>query len=401
MMETTRVAGTVAPGLEPVRDAFALGHEDDPGAAQLCAYRDGEPIVDLWTVRESDRGAFSGDSLSVIWSSTKGALALCAAILVDRGLLDVDAPVARYWPEFAVNGKEHTTTAHFLTHTSGLPGFPSWSGIRAADYGDRDRCIRALEQATPLWEPGTTRGLYHGMTYGFLVSEVMRRITGITEGEFFADEIAGPLGLRFWIGLPPELEGEVWPRAMWREAPAAPAADTWSSLGVDVDDPLVVEYLAGERLGSDAFDYFNSPEGHAAQVPAANGIATARSIARMYAAAVGEVDGVRLLSPEVVDFVREPRLRGRPVLRPLALPGSAGGDRGLGFWLSDPPGAEFDGAPIPGTFGHPGAGGVHGFAHPGRKLAVGYTCTSMYAGGTRDPRLGWADAINDLVPDPA
>jgi CubicO group peptidase (beta-lactamase class C family) len=393
MTGTTTVAGAVAPGLEPIRDAFARGHADDPGGAQLCVYRHGEPVVDLWTVRESDRGTFSGDSLSGIASSTKGALAVCAAMLVDRGLLDVDSPVGRYWPEFAANGKEETTTTHLLTHTAGLPGFPSASGIRCSDYGDHERCLRALEQAAPLWKPGSTRGHYHALTFGFLVGEVIRRIDGRTAGDFFADEVAAPLDLRFWIGLPLDLLPEVWPRAEWRAAPATSLADTWARAGLDIDDPLVAELIAQEDLMSDWLDYFGSPEGHADQGPAANAMATARSLARMYAATVGEVDGVRLLSPEVVDFFREPRLRRLPAIAALDPHGwnsSTSDERGLGLWPF---------APIPGSFGHPGAGGVQGFAHPDRVLGVGYTCTSMYDASTEpDPRAEWAGVLADLIP---
>jgi CubicO group peptidase (beta-lactamase class C family) len=404
MTETTTVAGTVAPGWEPIREAFARGHVDDPGGAQLCVYRHGEPVVDLWTLPDSDRGDFTGDTLSVIFSATKGALAVCAAMLVDRGLLDVDAPVARYWPEFAVNGKEQTTTAHFLTHTAGLPGFPSASGIRSADYGDRDRCIRALEEAAPLWHPGATRGTYHAVTYGFLVSEVLRRVTGMTEGDFLAAEIAGPLGLDFWIGLPAELEPRVWPHTIWMTPSTStptPTRQAWADAGVDVDDPVVVELLAQAELMGDVISYLDTRDGHAAQIPASNGITNARGLARMYAATIGEVDGVRLLSPEAVEFFRTSRTRRLPPVPALA-PLGAGGEMGLGFAIADPPGAVFRGMPIPGSFGHSGAGGVHGLANPARGIAAGYTCTSMHADISRaDPRLAWADAVLDLVPDPA
>lgn len=398
------IGGTVQAGYERVRDAFADGHAEYPGGGQLCIYLRGEPVVDLWASGEDP--LFSGDSVSVIWSSTKGVLALCMALLVEHGVLDVDAPVTRYWPEFGSNGKSGATTAHLLAHTVGLPEFPSASGIRAEDLVDRERCIRILAEAPPLWEPGATRGLYHTVTYGFLVSEVLRRITGQTEGAFLAENITGPLGLDLWIGLPAEQESRFRPHAGWTASsePVAghPSVETllgeMAKAGVDVDDPIVGEVLAGLAPIFEISDLLNTRDGRAAQIPGANGIANARALAKLYAAAIGEIDGIRLVSPTTIELFRASRLRDLPPVPAYAGVTPTSGDRGLGFALGEPGNATLP----TGAFGHPGAGGVHGWADPEREIAVGYTGTHMYQGDpTTDPRTGWARALADLVPHPA
>jgi CubicO group peptidase (beta-lactamase class C family) len=384
-----RIGGTVAAGYEGVRAAFEADQAGDPGSAQLSVYRDGAPIVDLWAAAD-DRPGFDGDALVVLRSTTKGALAACMAILVDRGLLDVAAPVARYWPEFAARGKEHVTTAHLLTHTAGLPGFPPSSGIHAAaDLADWDRCVEALADAELLWRPGATQGTYHSFTIGYLAGEVLRRITGRTVGRFFADDVAGPLGLDFWLGLPAEQEARVVPYGVADPtAPTTPVnAAQWAAAGWDVDDPAIAAIIASFEAFPDAGDLLNSREGHAIQFPSGNGIANARSVARMYAALVGPVDGVRLVSPETLDFVRTNRTRHLPPLPGMPTP-ELGPDQGwgLGFALSEP---------MRGCFGHAGAGGVQGFGHPELGIAAAYVCTTMM--GPEAPRTTWIAALEEAM----
>jgi CubicO group peptidase (beta-lactamase class C family) len=238
-----------------------------------------------------------------------------------------------------------------------------------------DPIVEALAAQAPMWEPGTAHG-YHALTYGYLAGELVRRVSGKPIGEFFASEVASPLGLEFWIGLPESEERRVSPIIPFPPPPPELAEVMEAVTGPDT--------LAGRALslnGALPFDpddfAMNRREVHAAEIPAANGITNARSLARMYAACVGEMDGVRLLSPAVVDRARTP----------LAL----GTDRclqvetafGLGFMTF----GAF--APLggPGSFGHPGAGGSVGFAHPEKGLAFGYVMNQMEANLSGDSRV--------------
>jgi CubicO group peptidase (beta-lactamase class C family) len=386
--------GYVARGYERVADAFAKAHEADPGGAQLCLYRRGAIIADLWTGRDlaNDR-AYTADTLGVIMSCTKAATAICAHRLAERGLLDLDAPVSRYWPEFAVAGKERVTIAHCLTHTAGLPTFPAASSIVVSDLADWERCTIALANAKPLWPPGL-HGSYHAVTYGYLIGEVVRRIAGRSVGAFFAEEIAGPLGLDFWIGLPEEQQGRVAPHIP-KQGDATPFRELFIRAGVDITDPVMVEMLAGFDAITGTIDFINTPPGRAAEIPAANGVANARSLAKMYAATIGTVDGVRLLTEERVAHTRISRTKRLAPLRPLAkLPRPPGEGFGLGFELPSPINPMLG----PGSFGHTGAGGRLGFAHPEHGVAAGYVCNSMlWDNLSPDPRWTWNAALTEIV----
>jgi CubicO group peptidase (beta-lactamase class C family) len=190
--------GQVAPGYESVRDAFDAAQAADDGAAQLAVYRDGRLVVDLWTGHDPvGHTIVTGDSITLLMSVTKGLVSTCAHILVERGQLDMDSPVTRYWPEFG----DGVTIADLMTHRSGRSDFDPDDGIGMGELLNWDRCVTALAAMDPLWTPGSACK-YHSLTWGYLVGEVIRRITGSTVGRFFADEIAQPLGLDLWIGLP-------------------------------------------------------------------------------------------------------------------------------------------------------------------------------------------------------
>jgi CubicO group peptidase (beta-lactamase class C family) len=387
------VNGTVAKGYESVRDAFEKAQANDPGGAQLCIYRHGNVVVDLWTGRDlvKDR-PYTEDTTTVLMSCTKGATAVMAAMLAERGQLDVEAPVARYWPEFAANGKDGVTVAHCLSHSAGLPTFPSSAGIKTADLANWDKCIDVLAKAKPLWRPGA-HASYHAVTYGFLVGEVIRRITGKTPGTFFADEIAKPLGLDFWIGLPAEQESRVAPHV-----PPEKMADFKGIMvgaGVNPNDPIMSEIFAGFDAITDAVTFMNTREGHACELPAANGIATGRALAKMYAACIGKIDGVQLLNEKSWDRVRVPRTKDLAQLPPMAhFPKVPGEGFGLGFALGNPITQMLG----PGSFGHDGAGGRLGFAHPEYGIAAGFACNSMlWDNFTPDPRWAWSNALLDIV----
>jgi CubicO group peptidase (beta-lactamase class C family) len=313
-------------------------------------------------------------------------------MLVERGQLDVEAPVARYWPEFAANGKDGVTVAHCLSHSAGLPTFPSSAGIKTADLANWDKCTGVLAKAKSLWTPGA-HASYHAVTYGFLVGEVIRRITGKTAGQFFAAEIAKPLGLDFWIGLPAEQERRVAPHI-----PPEKMADFKGMLvgaGVNPNDPIMSEIFAGFDAITDAVNFMNTREGHACELPAANGIATGRALAKMYAACIGKIDGVQLLNEKSWDRVRVPRTKDLPQLPPMAhFPKAPGEGFGLGFALGNPITQMLG----PGSFGHDGAGGRLGFAHPEYGIAAGFACNSMlWDNFSPDPRWAWSNALLDIV----
>jgi CubicO group peptidase (beta-lactamase class C family) len=203
------VEGQVAPGFERVVEAFERGFTDHGEVgASLSAVVDGRTVVDVWA-GWTDRARttpWQRDTIVNLYSSTKGFVAAAAAILADRGLLDVDAPVARYWPEFARNGKEGITVRMVLDHQAGLPAIDG-----AMSYDDLlavDPVAERLAGQAPVWRPGTDHG-YHAFSYGFLLGEIVRRVTSRRLGVAFAEEVAAPLGLDFWIGLPAEHEGRV------------------------------------------------------------------------------------------------------------------------------------------------------------------------------------------------
>ncbi len=211
------IDGVVAPGFEGVREAFAhnfeVGREVGVG---FCLHVHGAKVVDLvgGTFDAAGTRPYDRDTLQLVFSSTKGATAACANLLVQRGQLDLAQPVSHDWPEFAQANKADIPVLYLLTHQAGLPVLDT--RLSAEEVQRWDPIIRALEAQSPLWEPGTAHG-YHAVTYGYLVGEVVRRITGRSLGTFFAEEIAGPLGLEFWIGLPAELERRVLARR--REPP--------------------------------------------------------------------------------------------------------------------------------------------------------------------------------------
>ena len=294
---TGTVHGTVAPGYEDVRDAFRDNfiRYDEKGAA-CAAYVDGRKVVDLWG-GEADHTTgrpWTEDTLSVIWSATKGAVGTLVNLLAARGQLDLDAPVARYWPEFARHGKGDITVRMVLSHQAGLPVIDE-----AMSYDELlavDPVAERLAGQTPIWEPGTNHG-YHAFTSGFLLGEIVRRATGRRLGRLFADEVAAPLGLDFWIGLPPEHEGRV---ARLISAPVGGVVDDLppkvrpyaADFARAFADPTSLANRALRPLGTGfGNETMTDRRAHRAEWGFGGGICDARSLARMYAACVGEVDG--------------------------------------------------------------------------------------------------------------
>jgi CubicO group peptidase (beta-lactamase class C family) len=373
------IGGHVEPGFESVRDAFAHNFEvgREVGAA-FCLHVGGRKVVDLHGGsfdREESR-SYDHDTLQLVFSSTKGATAACANLLAQRGELDLDAPVATYWPEFAQGGKGDVPVRLLLTHQVGLPAIDAT--LSPAEVQAWDPMVAALAAQTPFWEPGTAHG-YHALTYGWLVGEVVRRVTGRTLGTYFAEEIAGPLGLEFWIGLPEEHEHRVSPIV----GTLLPEGGSGAGMPSNFSSTLLARALNAGGAFSDP-GWANRREWHAAEVPAANGITNATSLSRLYAGLIGTVEGgpsKPILTRAQVDEARTIRTFGADqVFLSVGFPLEQ--HIGQGFWISSPF-ALFGGE---GSFGHTGAGGSYGFADPENSLAVGYVMNQMATGMVGDAR---------------
>lgn len=365
--------GKVDRRFEPVRAAFHdnFVNRGELGAA-VTVVVDGRTVVDLWggVADRATQRPWGPETLAVVFSCTKAATALCAHLLVSRGLLDLDAPVARYWPEFAAAGKPRMPVRFLLNHQAGLPAI-SEALPEQAVY-DWPRMTAALAAQTPHWEPGTAHG-YHAMTFGWLVGEIVRRVAGQSVGTFFRQEVAGPLDLDFWIGLPARLEERV---ATVRMAPLQ--AEPTPLMRAMLDRGSLISKALMNPPGLMGPGHVNSRAFHAAELPAANGIASARGLAEMYVplACGGQWRGVRLVSPDV--------------LRAMSVVESEGEDRILllptrfasGFMktIDNRPGDSIILGPNPEAFGHGGAGGSIGMADPVARVAIGYVMNQMGAG---------------------
>jgi CubicO group peptidase (beta-lactamase class C family) len=374
------VGGHVEAGFEGVRDAFANNFaEHGEVGATYAFYVEGTRVVDLWGGERPDRGVpYDGDTLQIVFSSTKGAAAACAHLLAQRGQLDLDAPVVTYWPEFGQAGKDHIPVRWLLSHQAGLPTIDA--ELSREEALAWEPVIHALEVQKPYWEPGTAHG-YHALTYGYLVGEVVRRVDGRTIGTFFREELAEPLGLDFWIGLPEEYEPRVAPMIPMGAGDGASLEDL---LGAD---SLMVRALnLNGALAGDLASNANQRDFRAAELPAANGVANARSLARLYAALIGAVDGgppEAMLDADQIGVARALQTSGLDQV--LSLPGfDVESTIALGFWAASP----F--APMGGrhAFGHYGAGGSVGFADPEHRVAGGYVMSKMDMGVSGDPRSG-------------
>jgi CubicO group peptidase (beta-lactamase class C family) len=366
------IEGDVAPGFERVRDVFEDNFEGhgDVGAA-VCVYRHGRKVVDLWGGLADARTGrpWKADTLQLVYSATKAATATCAHLLAQGGELDLDKPAAWYWPEFAAQGKADIPVRWLLSHRAGLPVIDK--PLPLADLLAWDPMAAALAAQRPVWEPGTAHG-YHGRTFGWLVGEVIRRVSGRSVGTFFAEEIAGPAGLDFYIGLPAAERNRV-SRMVIDEPPGAEVAYIPPDQIPEQFRPLVAAFTDPDSLMNRAFGLsvpdidFNSPEMQAAEIPSSNGICTADGLARLYAALIGEVDGVRILDDAALAGAITEQAAGpdRVLLVPTRF--------ASGYML---PTEE---SPLggPASFGHPGRGGSLGYGDPESGVAFGYVVSHI------------------------
>ena len=364
-MNPPEIQGRVHPRYTKVRDAFAAQFQSgrEVGAA-LAICVDGEPVVDLFAGHADPARTrpWTADTITHVYSVTKAMTALCAHRLIERGLLELDVPVAKYWPEFAQAGKGGISVRWLLSHRAGLQALTQALPPRRCTTGRR--CAARSPRLRPASSPA--RLGYHPVTFGWLVGELVRRVDGRSLGSFFREEIAAPLGADFHIGLGPAEE-----KRAADMTPLEPPPDFVKLLSSAPagEPPLVLLAFLNPSGNGD----HNSSAHRRAEIPAINGHGTAMSLARIYGALArgGELDGVRILTRESVDRARELQAEGTDALMEMPV------KMGLGFWLTQPGVREFAFGPNPGAFGHPGAGGGLGFADPEARVGFGYVTNRM------------------------
>lgn len=311
------VHGTCDDRFGGVKDVLAanLDSGSDVGAS-VAVYLEGEPVVDIWGgwVDEEKSAPWERDTITNVWSTTKTMTALCALILADRGELDFWTPVAHYWPEFAANGKAAIEVRHLMSHTAGLAGWDE--PVNYEDITDWDKMTGLLAAQAPWWEPGTASG-YHALTQGYLVGEVVRRISGKSLGTFFAEEVAGPLGADFHIGLPAADDHRV----------SRVIPPDMSGMAMDEMPPMLARTFANPPLSAEA-SYAES--WRRAEIPAANGHGNARGVAAAQSVLAngGEAGGVRLLSSKGCEVVFDEQSHGTDLVLGVDL------RFGIGYGLS-------------------------------------------------------------------
>ena len=383
--------GWARAGFEDVAHVFRRQLRRTSGGAAVAVYHRGELVADLWGGWRAEGERWQRDTVAMCFSTTKGVTSAALHLLADRGQIEYDAPVAVYWPEFAQGGKEHVTVRHVLTHSAGLHRMRT-----LVDHADRmldwQYMVAALERAEPAYEPGTRHG-YHALTYGWLVGELVRRVSGRPIARFVEEELARPLGLDgLYVGCPPEQRHRV--------APLAPMAgalgrrlglDPGAVMGGPVGQipsllrlPVSPRRFVNALLPRGIEDVLWGPEVMDAEIPAANGFFTARSLANLYAllAHGGEIDGLRLLSPQTLEKIAVVHSRGPDLV--LVLP--------MGWRLGYHSAFTTRGA-APEAFGHFGFGGSGGWADPRRDLALAMVCnrgTGTPIGDLRMATLGTA-----------
>lgn len=361
-----RIEGQYDPKFKGVYEAFVENFESrDEVGASVAITLEGKTVVDLWGGRKSRGGdPWTRDTVSIVFSCTKGASAICAHLLADRGLLDLDAPVARYWPEFAQAGKEDAIVSMMLDHSVGLPHVRA--RLKDGAYYDYDYMIDILAREKPFWQPGTRNG-YHGVTFAWTVGEIVHRAAKKRLGHFFRDEIAGPLGVDFWIGLPEEIEPRVAPMIYAQPDEATLNSKFSKMVQSDPASPAHLFLMNGGNAN------FNSREAHAAEIGSANGISNGRGLAGIYA----PLANGKLVSSDTLARMSRVSMathEDATLLIPTRF--------ALGFMKS------MDNRKVPNTsnmscimsdaaFGHVGMGGSIGFADPQARMSMGYNMNRM------------------------
>lgn len=376
------VAGSWSSPFGPVVNLLAEMIVEDPTySAQFCAYVDGRSVIDVWGGPDED-----GAGLQGVFSATKGVSAVCIALLVERGLLDIDAPMRLYWPEFAAGGKGEVTVAEALSHQAGVPGVEPQ--LTLEQVIDHDYVAARIANEVPHWRPGKAHG-YHALTIGVLMDELIRRIDGRKLADFYWQEIGEPRGIEFFIATSEALEPRV------RDVlPQAPTAAQLEALPPTTPEWLLADSLAGMAFNAAQGDLTAPPISNlrvvrAAGLAAVGGVGTGRGLARLYASCIDEVDGAeRLLSDATIATVTQIQTVGTDLI--LGLPtrfaiGFQRPEQRLRYGSHQ-------------AFGHDGAGGAIGVADPWHSLAYGYLPRRMsYPGGADERGLALAQATRDVL----
>jgi len=369
------IEGTCDARFRGLAEAFVANFEQrGEVGASLCLTVEGTTVVDLWGGRKTPDGEpWEADTISVVFSCTKGASALCAHMAADRGLLDLDAPVTRYWPRFGQAGKEGATVSMMLDHSVGLPALRE--KLKDGAYYDYDYMVGMLERETPFWKPGTRNG-YHGVTSAWTVGEMVRRSTGRRMGVFLHEEVAGPLGLDFWMGLPEAHEPRVAPMISAPTDDQARNSRIAKAMGADPNGPTALF-----MLNSGGFNA-NARAARAAEIGSATGVSNGRGLAGLYAplANGGALNGVRLVGADTLTRMGQVSVATHEDAT-LAIPTRFS----LGYMKS------MDNRRLDNNlacsailseaaFGHVGAGGSLGFADPACGMSFGYSMNRMGPG---------------------
>ena len=385
-MNTIPIQGLCDPRFTAVHEVFRenFAQRGDIGAA-VCVYAEGKPVVDLWG-GHADAACtrpWERDTIANVASTTKGMVAICVHRLVEHGLLDLDAPVASYWPEFAQAGKAKIPVRWLLSHQAGLPAVRQEMPL--ATLYDWQAYPKALASSEPWWAPGTQHG-YHALTFGYLVGEVIRRISGKSVGQFLRTEVTGPLDADFFIGVPASEDhraAEILPESLPRPG-----------------EKTLWDVIRRDRTSMTGRAFLNPPRGaaitasrawRAAEIPSSNGHTTARALARIYGtlARGGALDGVHLLHPATIEDAIVEQSFGPDAILSITT------RFGLGFMLTQPQSA---GEPSPGlasfgpnerVFGHPGQGGSIGFADLDGQVGFGYIMNQYQSGTSKHPDRRW------------
>ena len=369
------IDGHCEPRFTAVREEFFRNFTErgDVGAA-VCVYLDGVRVVDCWGGHADAARSrpWTADTIVSVASTSKGMVALCAHMLAERGKLDLDAPVDRYWPEFAQAGKQDIPVRWLLSHRAGLPAIRRM--LPAEALFDWSAMTAALAESAPWWTPGGRHG-YHAITYGHLVGEVIRRVDGRSVGAFLRDEVTGPLRVDFFIGVPEAADARA-ATVLPPPPPVAGESTIWDTILADPESVSGRTFLNPPRTA----DLVNTRAWRAAEIPAANGHTSARGVARVYAALArgGELDSVRLLTLATIDRAIVEQSSGVDAVLTLPTRFATGFMLGL-------PGGLFECGPGRRSFGHPGRGGSIGFADPDARLAVGYVTNQYLTGTARHP----------------
>jgi CubicO group peptidase (beta-lactamase class C family) len=373
------IEGAVAEGFEDLEERFAAIISQAPQAGSAVSiWHKGRNVVNLWggTADKDAKTPWVEDTKAVVFSSTKGLMSLAIAMLYQEDKISYEDLVVKYWPEYKGAGKDGTTVRDLVTHRAGVPFFAD--DIQEDQVIDWDFMVSKIEQESAMWEPGSAYA-YHAITHGWITGEIIRRVTGMSPGQYLAKHISSPLAADTWLGLPASLENKV--------AVSYPHEDlTKFFIELKEKDTNAGNFLIRSLTLGNAFSMnlvgkskgFNAPEIHQAEIPGAGGISTAHGISKIWSSVVHETDGVRLLSDETVEFVTRVQSEGKP-FTDLEPPYGA---FGMGFQLDSPARRYLTSE----SFGHDGAGGQCAFADPEHKIGFAFVTSEMRGGELEDDR---------------